>query len=137
LKRVPLDTFHLETGPPTKEANAVNEQIAAVLAANDAGWALPRAAGETEAGFTNAVIALAKWQRWCAYHTHDSRHSAAGWPDLALCRPPRLLVVELKIGRAQPTRAQRRWLALLAAVPGVEVYCWHPADWNEITRVLR
>lgn len=72
------------------------------------------------------------------YHTHDSRRSEAGFPDLVAIRvqpKPRLVVAELKRAGRKPTAAQRKWLALFAAV-GAEVYVWHPSDLREIERIL-
>jgi hypothetical protein len=45
------------------------------------------------------------------YHTFDSQHSAAGFPDLVMARGRRLVAAELKTER--------------------------PSDWPEIERVLR
>lgn len=91
---------------------------------------------EREADFQGAVISLARLTGWLAFHSHDSRRSAAGWPDLALCKPPRLLVVELKTTRGRLRPEQRVWLTALAACPGVEVALWRPADWPAIERAL-
>jgi VRR-NUC domain len=91
----------------------------------------------SEPAFQRQVLQLAHLCGWAAYHTHDSRHSEAGWPDLALCRPPRLLLVELKSSRGRVSQAQRRWLDLLGQCPGVECYLLRPADWDAITEVLR
>lgn len=90
-----------------------------------------------EAAFQRAVIGHAVARGWEPYHTHDSRRSHAGFPDLVLCRPPRLLLVELKAARGRVRPAQRKWLALLRAVPGVEVAVWRPGEWESILEVLR
>jgi VRR-NUC domain len=90
----------------------------------------------TEGQLQRQVLQLARLRGWLAYHPYDSRHSEAGWPDLALCRPPRLLLVELKSSRGRVSQAQRRWLDLLGQCPGVECYCWRPADWPGIVEAL-
>ena len=84
-----------------------------------------------------AVMALATLLKWRTYHTHDSRHSAAGFPDLVLVKEGRLLFVETKAVGKSPTLEQRMWLAALSAVPCAEVFVWSPDDWGTITRVLR
>ncbi len=90
-----------------------------------------------EKEFLQAVRELAELQGWLCYHTWNSLHSPAGFPDLVLVRPPRLLFVELKVGRNRTTPAQQHWLAQLGACPQVEVYLWTPDCWAEIERTLR
>jgi hypothetical protein len=79
---------------------------------------------------------LARIYRWRSYHTWWSQHSAPGFPDLVLLRPPRLIFAELKV-HARVTGAQETWLNELALVPGVETYLWRPADMQHIAEVLR
>jgi len=72
------------------------------------------------------------------YHTHDSRHSASGFPDIVAVGFGRCLFIELKADDA-PRRlplAQEAWKVGLEDCPGVEWYCWHPRDWPEILRTL-
>lgn len=64
---------------------------------------------------------------WRHYHTHDSRRSTAGFPDLVLVRPPDLLFVEVKTDAGRVTGAQKDWLADLDRV-GAEVHVWRPKD---------
>lgn len=95
----------------------------------------------SEAQFQARVITLAKGCSWAVYHTRFSKGSAAGFPDLVLCRPPRLVVAELKVWpRITPRPAQAEWLARLGAVPCVESYLWAwvwPGDvLEEIARIL-
>lgn len=92
---------------------------------------------ETEKDFQQSVIELAQWHKWLVYHTYRSDRSPAGYPDLTLVRPPRLVFAELKTATGRITPAQRHWLQLLGAVPGVEVYLWRPADWECLTLLLR
>lgn len=91
---------------------------------------------QPEKDFQGQVIMLAKLYGWLAYHTHDSRKSAAGWPDLGLCRPPRLILAECKTDTGTVGYYQRQWLTALEACPGVETYIWRPAMWPEITAIL-
>ena len=85
------------------------------------------------------VVQLAQLCGWLVYHTHDARHSAAGFPDLVLVRGRRLVFVELKRDGEWPATAQRAWLVALAETGGAEVYVWHEADWRSgaIERTLR
>jgi hypothetical protein len=75
----------------------------------------------SEKQFMALVTDIAERLGWAVYHPFDSRRSTAGFPDLTLVRPPRLVFVELKVGTYQPTDAQLAWLDLLAQC-GVEAY---------------
>ena len=90
-----------------------------------------------EREFLQTVRELARIFGWAEYHTWHSLHSPSGFPDLVLVKPPRVIFAELKVGKRQPTPAQREWLNLLSQCPGVECYLWYPEDWDEIQRVLR
>lgn len=82
------------------------------------------------------VLPYARLCGWRYYFTQRSDGSPAGFLDLVLCRPPRLLIAEFKAEDGHPTAAQRCWLALLADCPGCEVYLWRPSDWPQIQEVL-
>jgi hypothetical protein len=89
------------------------------------------------------VRRLAQAHSWLTYHVFDARKSEEGYPDLTLVRPAsstspgRLLFAELKSARGQLTKEQHRWLDVLRhSLPGVEVYCWRPSDWERIVQVL-
>lgn len=77
-----------------------------------------------------------------AYHTHDSRYSQGGYPDLTLVHPRRRLVAfaELKKCGGYPSLEQRIWLASLDCAlehtPNVSVHLWDPDDWPEIIAFL-
>ena len=83
------------------------------------------------------VVDAAKLFGWEHYHPWLSVHSPRGWPDLALCRPPRLILAELKSPTGKLTEAQAHWLELLRGCPGVEAYCWRPQDWDGLVELLR
>lgn len=90
-----------------------------------------------EEEFQTQVIQLARLRGWRVYHTHDSRHSAAGFPDLVLVRERdgRLLFAELKSNTGRLTLDQRSWLAALRAC-GVPAFVWTPEDWPSIEAAL-
>ena len=90
----------------------------------------------TERDFLASVRHLAELLGWTCYHTWQSIHSPAGFPDLVLVRPPRIIFAELKVGNRQPTPCQERWLNLLGECPGVEAYLWRPEDWEKIEMIL-
>lgn len=89
-----------------------------------------------ESEFQATVVELATWLRWRMYHTHDSRRSHAGFPDLVLVRAPRVIFAELKSEKGIVRPEQRNWLGTLQACPGVETYLWRPSDMGTIEEVL-
>jgi VRR-NUC domain len=92
---------------------------------------------QSERDFMAMVLDMAELFNWRAYHTRDSRGSAAGFPDLVLVRGERLIFAELKTARGKVSDAQTAWLNALASVPGIEVHVWRPGDHSEIEHVLR
>jgi Holliday junction resolvase len=74
---------------------------------------------------------------WRFYHSHDSRRSVAGFPDLVCIRGSRVLVAELKTATGRVSREQRAWLDAFE-LAGVEAHLWRlPADWAKVGTVLR
>lgn len=90
----------------------------------------------SEADFMARVVKLAKESGWACFHPYDSRRSEAGWPDLALCRPPRLILAELKSADGKLKPAQKKWITLLRKCNGVEAFVWWPRDFEAIERLL-
>lgn len=84
----------------------------------------------TEAQLQRAVLELAGWLRLRAYHTHDSRRSQRGFPDIVCVGPHGLIWAELKSASGTLTDDQWSWqYALLTA--GQRAYVWRPCDWPE------
>lgn len=100
---------------------------------------------ETEAGFTAAVLDLAKLHGWRSAHFRPAM-TAHGWrtpvqgdgkgfPDLVLVRGPRIIFAELKAAKGRLSDEQEAWLADLRGTPA-EVYVWRPDDWDAIVQIL-
>ena len=90
-----------------------------------------------EADWLATLIDTCRSLGYLVYHTHDSRRSAAGFPDLVAVNPflHRVVFAELKGPGGHLSLDQQRWRdALLEA--GAAWYCWRPADWPEALRVL-
>ncbi len=88
-----------------------------------------------ERAFNQQVVDLARMYGWLVYRQWTSIHSPAGWPDLVLCRPPRLLYRELKVGKGRLSSHQETWRdALLAA--GQDWAEWRPEDMEAIIKTL-
>lgn len=90
----------------------------------------------TEKRWMAQVVTLATNLGWRAYHTFDSRRSAAGFPDLVLVKRPRIVWAELKREGAGATPEQLAWMEDLRAC-GQQVYLWWPSDLDEVVEVLR
>ena len=90
----------------------------------------------SERDWQATVIEYARTMGWAVYHPWMSLHSASGWPDLSMVRDGRLVFAELKTETGRVSKSQRAWIALLSAVPGVEVFLWRPSAWPEVERVL-
>lgn len=94
-------------------------------------WAL------TESQWQAQVLEWAKRAGWTHYHTHDSRKSPGGFPDLVLARPGRMVVfAELKTMRGIELPSQKAWRALLNGAVGCQAYLWRPSDDEEVKEVL-
>ena len=114
----------------------------------------------TEKQFAQQIIDLCKLFGWRYYRTWLSVHSPAGFPDIVMVRPPRLIFAELKseIGKLSPE--QEAWLDglkecqktitfepivirgeplrgnfPLLTIP--EVYLWRPNQFDEIVELLK
>lgn len=86
----------------------------------------------SEHGFQQGVIKLARFHGFSlVYHTHDSRRSAPGFPDLVLVNPAtgRVLFRELKTNKGRVTVDQRAWLDGLTAA-GQDAGVWRPNDYD-------
>ena len=94
----------------------------------------------TEKEFQGSIIKLFKWTKWDYYHTHDSRRSNPGWPDLVMWHEdhPGLGIIYRELKKSddeKPSKDQRRVLKGLKRC-GADVQVWRPSDWPEIERLL-
>lgn len=94
----------------------------------------------SEADFQESVIRHALLRGFWVYHTFDSRHSEAGFPDTVIVHPEHpdwpVVMAELKRETTKPTTAQQAWLE---ALDGRQIVTrlWRPSSWPEIEEVLR
>mgnify|MGYP001583008975 CR=1 FL=1 len=94
----------------------------------------------TERHLRNAVLDAAHTFHWRLYTTWTSMHSPAGFPDIVMVRPPRLIFVELKTMKGKVSEAQWAWLHDLAVLPvesGTESYLLRPSDLDWFIERLR
>jgi len=85
-----------------------------------------------EAGLLDHIRALARRLGWCCYHTHDSRKSEPGFPDLVLTNGRRVLFLECKTSTGKVTEAQAQWLALLGHSTPLDARVVRPQDLGAI-----
>lgn len=90
----------------------------------------------TEKDFLAQVVKLTKMYGWETYHTWSSLHSAQGYPDLTLVKPPLLIFAELKSEKGKISEFQKKWIQWLKDC-GVEVYVWRPSQFDEIVERLK
>ncbi|MCA9878434.1 MAG: VRR-NUC domain-containing protein [Thermomicrobiales bacterium] len=83
------------------------------------------------------IVEAAGYLGWRVFHDYDSRHSAPGFPDLILLRPPALLALELKTERGKVRPGQLEWLADLDRVPGVTARLVRPGDLDDVLALLQ
>ena len=84
----------------------------------------------SEKDFQAGVLKLARFHGFqLRYHTHDSRRSAPGFPDLVLVntRTGRVLFRELKTNKGRVSPDQQAWLDGLTAC-GMDAGVWRPND---------
>jgi hypothetical protein len=99
-----------------------------------------------EATFTTQVIELARMLRYRVAHFRPAmtKHGwrtavagdGAGFCDLVMVKPGRLIFAELKSETGRLTEEQTHWIATLREA-GAEVWVWRPSDFDQIVAVLR
>ena len=80
------------------------------------------------------VIETARLLGYRHFHTYRSTRSPEGFPDLVLVGR-RVIFVELKREKTQPTDRQKHWLTMLHNA-GAEVYLARPRHLQALTTVL-
>ena len=105
---------------------------------------------ETEASLLAKVTQTARAYGFLVAHTHDSRHSESGFPDLLMVHPAtgRLIFAELKKDdgvvetleqrwrKGKKGLSQQEWLDALGRSKA-EVYVWRPRDQDAIEKTLK
>ncbi len=101
----------------------------------------------SEEQFLNLIVDTAYTCGWLVHHGRTAWTSKgyrtpiqgdAGFPDLFLARPPRVLVVELKSEKGKLSAEQKAWGEILKQCPGIKYYQWRPSQFDdEIVSILR
>lgn len=105
-------------------------------------------AQETARQWESQVIELAHLCGWLVHHQRPARKADGGWvsaiagdkgfPDLVLAKKGRMLLAELKTGKARLSADQKVWRDALTGESGIcYFHVWRPEDWDEIVKALR
>ena len=90
----------------------------------------------TEAELQRTVVEAAHLFGWITYHTHDSRRSEPGFPDLVLAHPLRgVKFLECKREKGKLSAGQVQWLETLAA-GGADALVVRPSNLDDIIAQL-
>jgi hypothetical protein len=90
-----------------------------------------------EAQWRRQILDLARAYGWRPYSTSFSPYSTPGWPDLALVRPPTLILTELKTERGRLSAEQKDTLELLNTCTTLLSYVWRPDELDAIALLLK
>ena len=90
----------------------------------------------TEAELQSAILEVARWNGWKVYHTHNSRRSQPGFPDLILIRDGTMLAWELKSDTGRVTAEQWDWIHAFAGVTEVGSQVIYPDDYDDAINLL-
>lgn len=92
----------------------------------------------TEKALQEAVIEAAGYLGYRVYHTHDSRRSEPGFPDLIALRERdgRRFAIELKTERGEVSPAQADWLTAFSRC-GIPAFVVRPKDLDWLLETLR
>ena len=93
-------------------------------------------AAMSERDYQKQIVELAETLGWRVYHTHDSRRSNPGFPDLVLVRDSRLVFIEVKRQSGKLSLAQKDWLTALSEVAEVTTLIARPSDWEQVASCL-
>jgi hypothetical protein len=90
-----------------------------------------------EAQWRRQILDLARATGWRTYSTSFSPYSTPGWPDLALVRPPTLILCELKTEKGRLSADQHDTLTLLESCTSLLSYVWRPDELDAIALLLK
>lgn len=104
-------------------------------------------ANVSERQLEDVIVELAKMNGWLVMHTRAAQKADgswytpltghAGYPDLTLVRPPRVIFAELKSRRGRVDQEQKNWLDRLSMCSmAVETYLWRPANFEAVKHIL-
>lgn len=90
----------------------------------------------TEAEMYETLRQAAALRKRLIYHSFDSRHSFAGFPDVVIANPPFVHFCELKTKRGTPSPAQEAWLNAFHGCDAVTAGVYRPDDLDALLELL-
>lgn len=90
----------------------------------------------SEKEFQDTVTDALSLFGWLWYHTHDSRRSNKGFPDVVAVRGQRVLFIELKREDGRVTVEQKDWLLKLRDA-GREAFVLRPSQMDAFLEGIR
>lgn len=97
---------------------------------------MPKVPMISERAFQGTVTDALELYGWAWYHTHDSRRSPAGFPDIIAVRGPVMLAIELKREDGKTSVSQYRWLDMLRAT-GARAYVIRPSNFDTLLTMIK
>jgi hypothetical protein len=91
-----------------------------------------------EREFQDLIVEAAVLNGYLTYHTHDSRRSDPGFPDLVCVKPGRpILFLEVKTERGKVSAIQQMWIETINETEGTALaMVVRPRDWLTLLEVL-
>jgi hypothetical protein len=100
----------------------------------------------SETAFERKIMKAAKLRGWLVTHFRPAQSQSGNWltplsgdpgfVDLVMCKPPWLIMAELKSERGTVSPEQRTWGLALSKCPGVFYAVWKPRHWALIDSIL-
>lgn len=90
----------------------------------------------TEADLQTLIVDVAEQYGWLVFHDNDSRRNNAGFPDLVLVKPPRVVFIELKSDKGTLRPEQQVWMGRLLECDTIASAVVRPEHLELVTNYL-
>jgi hypothetical protein len=90
----------------------------------------------TEADLQALIEDAAHLHGWLVFHDNDARRNIAGFPDLVLVNPPRVVFLELKSDKGRVRPEQQRWMRALEQCHTLSSAVVRPSDADDVLAYL-
>ena len=90
----------------------------------------------TETDLQTLIVDVAEQCGWLVFHDNDSRRNNAGFPDLVLVKPPRVVFMALKSDKGTLRPAQQVWMGHLLECDTIASAVVRPEHLDLVTNYL-